>query len=280
MEGTALRNWRAFEKICGEGFNKVVLTTTVWNDVDDEVGDGNAQELEDLWRTRAVCGWSMKNFTRDRPSAANVLSPILEDVTKGALRMQREVIDFNMSLKQTTAARILYLELQDLQRQCKRNLIMIRDGLKNPSLSKQELNNLEAEYKKTSFLLVRVTSGLADLESTPSERLQRLKLMTKFIMMTRFPSALGLVRRLCSLEGLLTEFVFQTSREYHAQLAEVPVSNGCKRGWRDLRDSEEPKTAKKRCDYRRGWNTMGGFGRRGRNGTNSTTPSFRPCGVG
>ena len=235
MEGIALRNWRAFEKICGEGFNKVVLTTTAWNDTDgdNEVGDGNAQELEDLWRSRAVWGWSMKHFNRDRRSAANVLSSILEDVTKGPLRIQREVIDFKMNLKQTTAARVLYVELRDLQRQCKHNLIMIRDGLKNPSLSKQDLNDLETEYKKTTFLLMRVTSGLAELDSTPSERLQRLKLMTKFIMMTRFPSAIGSVGRLCSLSESVTEFGLQTPREYHAQLAEVPSPNGCKRGWRD-----------------------------------------------
>ena len=177
MEATQLRNWRAFEKVCGESFNKAVLATTMWDNVDDGVAYGRERELENIWSANVLVGSHIKRFLRDRPSAADVLSPILENVTKRPLRLQREVIDLNMTLKQTTVARALFLQLGALLRECKQNLITIRDDLNNPSLDRQELRDLEEKYGKTSFLLERVTAGLTDLKTAPTERLERFALM-------------------------------------------------------------------------------------------------------
>jgi len=149
----------------------------MWEDVtvDDEVGYSRERELEGL---DVLPGCYIKRFLRDRPSAADVLSPILENVTKSPLRLQKEISDLNMSLKQTTAARALFLQLEALLRECKQNLVKIRDDLNNPSLNRQELWDLEDKYRQTSFLLERVTAGLGDLKTAPTERLERFVLMS------------------------------------------------------------------------------------------------------
>lgn len=178
MEGNPLRNWRAFEKICGEGFNKVVLTTTMWDNVEEHVGYDREQELEDFWSVNIVRGAAMRRFLRSRPSAADVLSSILENISRRPLRLQKEITDLDMSLRQTSAARALFSQLEALLRDSKHNLIRIRDDLRNPSLNKQELRDLEQKYNKTSFLQRRVMGGLTDLRIAPAERLQRFMLMT------------------------------------------------------------------------------------------------------
>jgi hypothetical protein len=178
MEGISLRNWRIFEKICGEGFTKVVLTTTMWDKVDDQVGSDRERELEDLWRANIERGSSMKRFLCNRPSAADVLSPILEKVTKSSLRLQREITDLNMTLKQTSAARALFLQLEKLLRECQQRLFTVRDEFRNPLLDKNELLRLEEEYKRSSFLLERAMAGSANLKTAPAERLQRYFSMT------------------------------------------------------------------------------------------------------
>lgn len=187
MEGTALRNWRAVEKIIGDDFNKVVLTTTMWDNVDSEVGNNRERALQDLWKAKTVRGWSMKRFIRDRPSAADVLSPILENTTKRPLRLQKEITDLNMTLKQTAAAKALFLQLEALLHECEQNLVTVRDDLRSPSLNKQELWDLEKKYKATSFQLERVTGGLNGLKPALPERLQG------FLLMAGLRPALGLV---------------------------------------------------------------------------------------
>jgi len=187
MEGTALRNWRAVEKICGDGFNKVVLTTTMWDSVDSEVGNNRERALQDFWKAKTARGWSIKRFVRDRPSAADVLSPILENTTKRPLRLQKEITDLNMTLKQTAAARALFLQLEALLHECEQNLVTVRDDLRSPSLNKQELWSLEEKYKATSFQLERAAAGLNGLKPALPERLQR------FLLMAGLRPALGMM---------------------------------------------------------------------------------------
>src|SRR6266571_2708615 len=137
MKGTPLRNWRAFEKICGDHFNQVVLATTMRGDVDKNVGIGRVQELEDFWKANKARGWSMQPFLRDRKSAADVLTPILEDATKRPLQLQREFSDFHLSLVQTSAARALSSRLQARLPDCQREHNTTVHNLANPSIERQ-----------------------------------------------------------------------------------------------------------------------------------------------
>jgi hypothetical protein len=178
VEGTPLRNWRAFEGICGQHFNKVVLATTMWGSVDDEVGGKRELDLQDFWRVNIARGWSMQRFLRDRPSAADVLAPILEHPKTQPLQLQREISDFRLSLKQTTVARALFLQLEALLRDFEQEHEKHLLALTNPLIDKQQLRDLEQKINSSSIFVQRVKASLHDLKETSGEHFQRSILLT------------------------------------------------------------------------------------------------------
>ena len=75
-----LRTLHLFEQIC-EKFSKVVLTTTMWDGVPDSVGEKRERELQDdYWKPLIDGGASVRRFLGTRPSALEVLRPILSQV--------------------------------------------------------------------------------------------------------------------------------------------------------------------------------------------------------
>jgi hypothetical protein len=176
MEGTPLRNWRAFEKICGDRFSKVVLATTMWGNVVGDVG-GKEQELGDFCGAN-IRGWSMPRFLRNHSSAADVLEPILEHVTKRPLQLQTEISDFHLSLVQTSAARVLFLQLQASLRRCQQERAKILHDVANPGIGKQELRDLEKTFLKSNSCLERIKAEVARLREKRAEHGQRFMLRT------------------------------------------------------------------------------------------------------
>jgi len=81
MAGTPLKNLRMFENLCGEDFNGIILTTTMWSEVDEELGAERELELkEEYWRSMIERGSSVKRFLYTRQSAFEILMPIFEEV--------------------------------------------------------------------------------------------------------------------------------------------------------------------------------------------------------
>jgi hypothetical protein len=181
MEGTPLRNWRAFEKICGDRFSKVVLATTMWGNVDNNVGGVKEQELGDFWKANIARGWSMQRLLPDRPSAADVLTPILEHVTKRPLQLQKEISDFHLSLVQTSVARVLFLQLQACLRHCQREHDEIEQELANRSTGRQRPIEVEEKLRKLHRCLERVKAGLYDLKKTRAEHVREVMLRTPIL---------------------------------------------------------------------------------------------------
>jgi hypothetical protein len=180
MEGTPLRNWRAFEKICGDRFSKVVLATTMWGNADNvnnNVGGMKEQELGDFWKAKAR-GWSMQRFLRNHLSAAEVLAPILKHVTKRPLQLQKEISDFHLSLVQTSAARVLFLQLQARLHCCQQEREEIFRDMENREIEKTKLRGLEEQLHKSDSCLERIKEGLTKLQEKRAEHGQRFMLRT------------------------------------------------------------------------------------------------------
>jgi energy-coupling factor transporter ATP-binding protein EcfA2 len=177
VEGTPLRNWLTFEGICGQHFNKVVIATTMWGSVDDEVGGKRELDLQEFWRVDIARGWSMQRFLRDRTSAADVLAPILEHRTTQPLQLQREISDFHLSLKQTTAARILFLHSVALLRKSEQNHEKLVIALLDRSIDRQQLRDLEEKLKSLYFFMKHTKATVLDLQETSWERFQRSMLL-------------------------------------------------------------------------------------------------------
>jgi hypothetical protein len=174
-----MRNWRALENICGDHFKNVVVATTMWGDVDGEAGSTKEQELRDFLGNHPTRGWITHRFYHaNRASAADILAPILDRRAKRPLLLQSEISDHHLSLKQTSAARALYSELEAFLGDCKKKHKDIDDAIKDRSTTKERLKELEAQLNKSYDLIARVKAGLLDLKETGGECFHRHVLQT------------------------------------------------------------------------------------------------------
>ncbi len=159
MAGTALKNLQLFESLCGEEFNNIVLTTTMWDEVEEWVGYYRERELKNsYWKSMVDRGPSMRRFLRTRQSAFEVLEPIIEEARRRkTLLLQREVEDLGLRLNQTSAGQTLSMQLDELVGVHEEGLNRIRTELRDPLISPNELNSLMEEYQKISREMQRAT---------------------------------------------------------------------------------------------------------------------------
>jgi methyl-accepting chemotaxis protein len=157
MAGTPLKNLRLFEKLCGKEFSTIVLTTTMWDEVDLETGEQREQELQDIyWKAMIDRGSTVKRFLYTQKSAFDVLRPVLSQVNKmQTLRLQNEVTDLGLKLKETAAGRVLALQLEELVPKQQRLLMAIRNDLMESSLQPDQLEQLHRDFQEVSAQLQR-----------------------------------------------------------------------------------------------------------------------------
>jgi len=174
MAGTLLRNLRVFEKLCGENLNNIVLTTTMWDEVEEEEGRRREDELKDkFWKTMIERGSSVKRFLNTRESAFDVLAPIFEEVNRtNVLLLQKEMTDLKMQLKETSAGKALSLNFEDLVTRQQTLLRKLRSELRESKLNPDELQQLAEESGKLSEQLRRATEDLGKKISI-GERIQQ-----------------------------------------------------------------------------------------------------------
>ena len=178
LDRTPLRNWRAFEKICG-GFKNVVIATTMWGEVEPGLGERRAEKFQDSCKLRAR-GWSMQPFRRDHATAAGVLLPILEHTTpRQPLQLQREISDLHLSLKQTTVARDLLLAIEALIKSTEQETEETLRAM--TSVGEERLKGLEAKFHESTALHGRLLARKEELKGTHASDIQRRILLTPLL---------------------------------------------------------------------------------------------------
>ena len=78
--GTPLKNLSMFEELCGKNsLQKVILTTTMWDDVHQETGEAREEELRlKYWRPMLQRHSTTNRFSRTRESAFTVIDPLID----------------------------------------------------------------------------------------------------------------------------------------------------------------------------------------------------------
>jgi len=158
MPGSLLKNFRRFEKLCGNDFNRIVFATTMWDEIDEDTGCTRERELESIyWKAIVDRGSSIRRFRqRDRKSAFWVIAPILMKAhDKTPLLVQKEMTDRGLSLHQTEAGETLLIEPDDLLGHLQNVLEKIRNELKQPSVDRKRILQLIEEYDYVSKQLQR-----------------------------------------------------------------------------------------------------------------------------
>ena len=148
MAGTPLKNLRVFRKLCGkDALGKVYLTTTMWDDVDQSVGERRFDELKtDHWKAMIMHGAKIARCRSDDESPKRIIQQILDqEAARKVLLLQEEMADLKKELEETEAGQELYSQLERL---VERHVVLLRriDKERKAASEASVLVELQTEY--------------------------------------------------------------------------------------------------------------------------------------
>src|SRR6266545_5584438 len=146
MAGTAFRNLRMFGKLCGdEPASRVVFVTTMWDKIREEKGEERERELsKNYWGPMLDLGASYIRFLQsDNNCAQEIVRRLIFSDTRKTL-LQEETVDLERRIKETSAAKELYTQMQTLLSQHKETLAELREAAKRTN-NPQALADLDKE---------------------------------------------------------------------------------------------------------------------------------------
>lgn len=118
ISGTARSNMRLFRELCGdESLHKVVLATTFWANVEDEIGRRREQQLLDdsrFWKPMVDKGSRSFRLQGDRKAGLEILSHIARHNGKFLVQAQEEMRS-GQQAHETSAGRAMNLDLDGMK---------------------------------------------------------------------------------------------------------------------------------------------------------------------
>ncbi|KAI6042362.1 hypothetical protein EDC04DRAFT_998756 [Pisolithus marmoratus] len=189
MAGTPLKNLRVFQKLCGkDAMSKVILVTTMWDEVDVEVGDERLKELKDSYWQKMIARGSMTFECNKDPRKSPMV--LLQDIVRavqhrkeeqesaghdeegeGEVQLQEEISDLKMDLQETAAGQQLYSRLEKLAQTRMETLRKIRADTKRADEKTAE--DLWREYNEVKEQLESTLIQARELRMTIKQRVQQ-----------------------------------------------------------------------------------------------------------
>lgn len=114
MAGTALKSSHVFQKLWGNaGSPQVVLTTTMWDEVDEQIGEERLAELQSThWREMITQGSRTIRYRNTSESAMQVLQEAIVMSTEQRYDiLQREVQNLKQKLPEIRTGHELHTRL-------------------------------------------------------------------------------------------------------------------------------------------------------------------------
>jgi len=176
MAGTPLKNLRMFEELCGKNaFHNVILTTTMWDEVDEQIGRLREEELKSrYWRSMLDRNSTTSRFLGTRDSALRLIEPLIDAANKkSSLLLQQEMVDFRNKLPETSAGARLFSETELLVKQRQEVLERLRNAMKHSNQDKISLTALQDEYQKVKTQLDTTVNEMRKLRLPLGKRLSQ-----------------------------------------------------------------------------------------------------------
>ena len=113
MNGSTFKNLDMFYQLCGDkALATVVLGTTNWGDVEEDVGVKREQQLAtNFWKSMTSSGSKLLRFDKTEESAVAFVNAILDRLKSGeednVLRIQNELVELNLTIPETAAGKKL-----------------------------------------------------------------------------------------------------------------------------------------------------------------------------
>ena len=166
-----------FRELCGiDAIQNVILTTTMWDDVDEKTGEIREKELkEEYWRAMLERGSTTSRFWGTRESAFDVIDPLLEAANKqSSVLIQRELVDMSKSVPATAAGLKLFSAMGELVSQREDLLRRIRHEMKRSDGDKMVSELLQDEHQKLQNSLETVVNEMKKLQLPLGKRLSSM----------------------------------------------------------------------------------------------------------
>jgi len=151
MAGTPLKNLKMFQELCGpDAFSRIILTTTMWDEVEIPVGEQREKELkEKYWKPMMDLKSKTERYHNSHESAWEILRPVVESVSENqAILLQEEMVDMKKQLSDTSAGRALYSKMEELVNKQQDLLRRIRIESKKSAGDKTAMKALMEEYSE------------------------------------------------------------------------------------------------------------------------------------
>jgi hypothetical protein len=194
MPGSALRNLRMFNKLCGENnLGSVVLATTHWTNlktgasIDKETGEARTKELietKGFWGGMIENGSQVVKHDGTRPSAMEIVLNIVGRQNRVILDIQRQLVDQRLDLNETDAAQALHSELIAERKLFEKQLASLKEEMEdaikeNDQRAQHEIRKeqakAEAEIKKTRDETNALRTTLEQIAKEKDEQFRKLQ---------------------------------------------------------------------------------------------------------
>lgn len=197
MGGSALRNLRILQKLCGEAaYSHICLASTMWNQLEDEgVGISREQGLienANFWAPMKAKGSIISRHRGTVDSAREIVETLIARGTT-VLDIQKQMVDQRLDLDGTTVGQYLGEELLEARKKHEKELAELEQALKDATedndpqlirvlkeqqdaqvklLSRTKTEQQELQVSSKALTLERVQQ-LADLEAKVSQEERR-----------------------------------------------------------------------------------------------------------
>ncbi|KAI6095453.1 P-loop containing nucleoside triphosphate hydrolase protein [Pisolithus sp. B1] len=182
MAGTPLKNLRVFEKLCGkDAMYKVTLVTTMWDEVDPEVGKERLKELKkNYWQGMVSRGSTTFECEDPEGSPMKLLRQITEQLKEQELtgererrvKLQDEILKIGLELRQTSAGQQLCSRLEELAQRRMETLRKIREETKRADVKTTE--DLWREYNEVKNQLDSTLTQARELRMSLKQRAMKI----------------------------------------------------------------------------------------------------------
>lgn len=177
MSGSALRNFRTYQSICGpEGLRNTMIVTNMWSQIDVTRGVEHETELKtsDAFFGHAIrAGAQLVRHNDTQPSARDIVRTLLANQPRPLL-IQQELVDEKKKVFQTTAGQGLLHDLGRLQQRYTRESMDLEKELaearqQDDSIALAEIQEEHEKVEENKSKLEREKKKLLQLELTYAE---------------------------------------------------------------------------------------------------------------
>jgi DNA repair exonuclease SbcCD ATPase subunit len=187
MVSMPLKNVPLLEKLCGkDAFQTIILTTTMWDEVDEEAGEARERELKSkYWQAMLDRNSTTRRFMRSRESAFELINPLIDAANKrNSLLLQDELVEMRKKLPLTPDGQALFSAMELLVRQREDLLRRIRNEMKRTGSDKINLEPLQEEHLNLQINLEGTVNEIRRLKLPLGPRL--VNMIEKFFSRSKF----------------------------------------------------------------------------------------------